>query len=910
MSILQALLENDGIKLPTAGGAEKSIKCFMLGHDDDTPSMSVNIAKDLYYCHGCKAKGNPYTYLTDVRGCSKKEALRILETYGATSEHREYYQTKHNEHKRETAKARKGEMKQADKPYDSLGKNFNGYLAATYHYYRPDDPKKKNPIIVRRWEEKIKVKDKHKTKKTLLTFVPRMKYSGYWVTKMDNESLPAEDRVSPAPLYGIEEILPYIEKYKNHPVEAKPQVWVVEGEKCRDAVKGIKKQKRPPPCVSPYGGSSRAVTSTDWTPLYGQRVLLIADSDSSGRKFMKAIGRHLHANGTTVRYFLPKGDTGYDIFDALQEDDWNSMMAWITEHGGVQDHEEVQPNPDDDEIEAPPLEDDCPYFTVHGYEGDDIVIQDKETHYMHKVPAKGLTSTGQLLYLAPLDFWRSRAPNRELTQKVKDTWANSIIRVAKNKGAISTNNMKMYELGGAITEEGDVVYNVGDRLLTEDNKGLLTGTKLLLFSGQGREIYLPGPKIRLLDHPDAAKWAGDMAAAVLRYRWESSEDAKSFLGWIVTSLIGGALAFRPMVWMIGDAGTGKTFLLDEVLKKLMGTLLTDVGSGSEAGVAAMSGNASLPFYIDEFEPDKTKEHVISQILQLMRIASGGGQGRVRGTAAGGVKIRRPRFSLLVSSINKPELDSASKSRVVTIKLSKTPVPNWPDVRDNIYASLTNERALGIRTYIIRNTARVVRKAKKLEDRMIERGMDTRTAKTKAALTAGYWLLSDKETEIALEKRKKADNYAPLIAMMSKMIKVNGNDRVLAECLYSAYFMKDGQWSDAVSNEQKELQKLCWSYGFGFIEGNKLYIALNYPNTKQLLKHTNFGNIDVDEYLLNLPNVKRDKTKSGNYKRKRILPGVQPYVVRIPEEIMENIGFFGVDDDYASDEYQKKEKIPF
>jgi len=447
--------------------------------------------------------------------------------------------------------------------------------------------------------------------------------------------------------------------------------------------------------------------------------------------------------------------------------------------------------------------------------------------------------------------------------------------------------------------------------LTEDpNTHLLTGTKPLLFSGQGREIYISGPKVRMVDHPQAEKWADEMASAVLRYRWETPEDGRSFLGWIVTSLIGGALTFRPMIWMIGDAGSGKTFLLDEVLKKLMGTLLTDVGSGSEAGLAAMSGNASLPFYIDEFEPEKTKEASMSQMLGLMRIASSGGGARIRGTAGGGTIIRRPRFSLLVSSINKSELDPASKSRIVTIKLSETPVPNWPSVRDSIYSSLTNERALAIRTYIIRNTTRVVRKTKKLEDKLIARGVDTRTAKTRAALTAGYWLLSGKEADIAMKNRKETNNYAPFITMINKILKVGGDDRTLANCLYSAYYTECGQWCNVINDDQKSLQNLCWTYGFGYIGEEKLYIALNYPNTKLLLKQTKFENIDVDEYVLNLPGVKREKTEGGSYKKKRIMHGKQLSLARISDEVMEMIGLAVKDDDFAPDGYEKEENIPF
>ena len=308
-------------------------------------------------------------------------------------------------------------------------------------------------------------------------------------------------------------------------------------------------------------------------------------------------------------------------------------------------------------------------------------------------------------------------------------------------------NMQIYERGAVLTEAGEVVYNAGDCLLTQDENGLLTHRKPLLISGPDqKEIYLPGPSIAFQDDDRTEQWAREMAKAVLGYRWEERSQGEAFLGWCVTALVGGALTFRPMIWLLGDAGTGKTFLLSDVLKKLMGPLLTDVGSGSEAGFASIAGSASLPFCIDEFELEKGKEESITKMLNLMRIASGGDSARLRGTSTGGAIICRPRFSLLVSSINKPSLDSASKSRVLNVRLSTTPVADWPKVRDAIYKSLSVERALAIRTFIIRNTPCVVRKAREIEDKLIVRGVDTRMAKTQSALTAGYCLLSGQQSE--------------------------------------------------------------------------------------------------------------------------------------------------------------------
>ena len=904
-TILQTLLERDGIMLPE-GGVEKSIRCFSPNHDDDDPSMSVNVVENVYYCHGCGYKGNAYTYLTEHKGMSQKEAMETLESLGAGSDYVQHYKDKAGKDKEEQSRTRSGQPRHTDKPYGKLSKESTAKLVSTYHYYESGDTERANPIIVQRWEEKKTVKEKIKIKKTFLTYTPRSE-GGYWVAAPDNEDMPPEDRCSPIPLYGSQDILSIIHGQQKRPDAAKRQIWVVEGEKCRDAVASIK-DRDVPPVVSPYGGSNRAVERTDWTPLYNQKVLLLADSDATGRKLMLTVGKFLTKHGAICRYFLPKGDTGYDVADALYEGGWDSMMEWINNQGGVLTHEEANPVEEEVKYEAPPLND-CQFFTVLGYQADNVVIQSKRTHYLHKIPAKSVGQEGQLIHLAPLEFWQSLAPNGKMSQPVRSAWANMVVRAAEEKGAISVDSMQMYETGAAVTEEGKIVYNAGDCLLTEGDDGLLTQRKPLLVSGQGREIYLPGPSVKLQDSVHAAQLADEMAGAVLRYRWEKPDDGKAFLGWIVTSLVGGALKFRPMIWMIGDAGTGKTFLLEEILKKLMGTMLTDVGSGSEASLANRSGCSSLPFFIDEFEPEKHKENTIAQILSLMRVASSGGTQRIRANSSGGVITLRPRFSLLVSSINKPNLDAASESRVVTIKLSETPVADWPSVRDGIYDALINEKALAIRTYIIRNTARVIQKAKIIEDKMIATRTDTRTAKIRAALSAGYWLLSGKESKVAMQRRKETDNLAPLMAMMSHFIRVDNKEMTFAECLQKAYFTEDGIWSDGTSDEQKNLRQDCQRYGFKFDREDGLLMALNYDNTRQLLARTKYENIDVDEYILNLPGVNRLYVKSGNYRRMRVAGMLKP-AVQIPEEILKKQGFCMRDEEIKLDGSEKDEDTPF
>ncbi len=47
-------------------------------HQEKTPSMSVDVARGLYYCHGCHARGDVFTFVQETQGLTFPEALEWL----------------------------------------------------------------------------------------------------------------------------------------------------------------------------------------------------------------------------------------------------------------------------------------------------------------------------------------------------------------------------------------------------------------------------------------------------------------------------------------------------------------------------------------------------------------------------------------------------------------------------------------------------------------------------------------------------------------------------------------------------------------------------------------------------------------------------------------------------------------
>ena len=106
-------------------------------------------------------------------------------------------------------------------------------------------------------------------------------------------------------------------------------------------------------------------------------------------------------------------------------------------------------------------------------------------------------------------------------------------------------------------------------------------------------IPVAGPPVRLVE-PATQDDRRAVAAAVLRYRWLSPVDGKRFLGWLVASVVGGGLEWRPHAWLSGPAESGKSWLLKTVAKPICGGLCVSISDPTVAALARMVRSDSVP----------------------------------------------------------------------------------------------------------------------------------------------------------------------------------------------------------------------------------------------------------------------------------------------------------------------------
>jgi hypothetical protein len=179
---------------------------------------------------------------------------------------------------------------------------------------------------------------------------------------------------------------------------------------------------------------------------------------------------------------------------------------------------------------------------------------------------------------------------------------------------------------------------------------------------------------------DLTKPGDELLKVLSTWNWKRGEiDALMILGWIAAAMLGGALKWRPMAWVTGGKGTGKSTLqmLIDVLFGPSGLL--DAVDTTAAGIWQLLGHSTVPVAVDELEPsaDNTK---VNAVIKLARIAASGGR-MMRGGADHGAVSFTIKSCFLFSSILVPPLLGQDRSRMAILDLDdldrNAPVPSLP-----------------------------------------------------------------------------------------------------------------------------------------------------------------------------------------------------------------------------------------
>ena len=224
--------------------------------------------------------------------------------------------------------------------------------------------------------------------------------------------------------------------------------------------------------------------------------------------------------------------------------------------------------------------------------------------------------------------------------------------------------------GAWLDADDRLVLHCGDYLWIPDGKG---GGRLEETGELGDHFYVRRPA-SLVPAPQPVgadiNPAIEIVEMLRTWNFERGDtDVLLFLGWIGTALMGAALDWRPSIFVVGDAGTGKSELTGRkgLMRAILGRSMLSTTNASEAGLYQVVGHDSLPIAIDELESDDNQEQA-QKIIKMARDAASGSI-RIRGGSDHkGVEFAaQSTFSF--SAINPPGIPPASLSRLAILQLN-------------------------------------------------------------------------------------------------------------------------------------------------------------------------------------------------------------------------------------------------
>ena len=323
---------------------------------------------------------------------------------------------------------------------------------------------------------------------------------------------------------------------------------------------------------------------------------------------------------------------------------------------------QVQPHTQpEQQTDAPQPESVNPFFRILGFEMNAGGVQ---LFHFFQLKSKTLISltTGKmsksnLLMLAPLSYWQDNFGDGDnfSTTIVVDY----IVAKANNIGLFHADKLRGR---GAWWDAERVVFHAGDHLYMDGKKLPLT-TKT-------DGVYQQAEKLKI--NSDIPLGIDDRLLQIMRcFNWTRKESAVLLAGWCVIAPIAGALNWRPHLWISGAAGSGKSWIAREVIRKFLNeNVLAVQGNTSEAYVRNILARESLPVIFDEGEGETDRSRItMENVLALARASStlgGGGIGKM--SADGRPVTFKPNSCFCFVSIAPQMTEEADKARITVCNL--------------------------------------------------------------------------------------------------------------------------------------------------------------------------------------------------------------------------------------------------
>jgi putative DNA primase/helicase len=518
---------------------------------------------------------------------------------------------------------------------------------------------------------------------------------------------------------------------------------------------------------------------------------------------------------------------------------------------------ETGPDPEDKAHEITgPVPIDMP-FRLLGHNNGSFFIKPHGTEQVFECPGSKLTKL-TLLQIAPLRWWELNYGGQHGVNWTAA--ANFIMRVAEKIGVFDPSKRRGK---GAWQEKDGIILHLGDKLAKN-------GKILSIRDYNGPFIYETATPLEydITCTPSSNEEANKLLAITKMLPWEDPKSAYYLAGWLVLSIIAGILEWRPHLWLTGGKGTGKSYIVEKIVMRILGSFgKLFEGCSTEAGLRQSFSLDALACVLDEAEAESPiGQHRLQLVLDLARQSSSNSSGRiVKGTQNGRAMEFFIRSIFFLASISVSLIKAADKSRFTVLSLQKIigitaeqRVEHFKKLNDLILNTLTPEWCNGFRARAIKNADTIKKNAHAFALGLAEILDSQRSGDQYGVLLAGaFSLTSERLVDLAFvrswlreqnfererESNEDSDEYRCLMAILHhELLLDDKKKRQVSELLVICDSSRPIDFDENTTGEisDKDADKVLKRIGIKFerIEaGKSVLISNSHDAIKRMLIDT-------------------------------------------------------------------------
>ena len=503
-----------------------------------------------------------------------------------------------------------------------------------------------------------------------------------------------------------------------------------------------------------------------------------------------------------------------------------------------------------------------------GYDSGTYFFLPRITGQVTPMRAQAMSSIQNLQTLAPKSFWETMFAADGSEKKMCAAASSALMDACHAAGIYNPDRMRGI---GAWMEGSDCVFNTGSRIITGGRVVPAASYR----SGGGFFYPLTGDVIGDLPEAMSDDDAREIVRLICCLCWENRLDGYYLTGWLVTAILGGVMRWRPHIYITGDRGAGKSTVIDDLIKRLLGSLAIEADGGStEPGIRRAIINSSRPVVMDEAEGNtKADREKIASVMNLLRASSSGG------TVINANEEYRCRASFLLAGINPQIRTEADKSRIAVIHLRSDDridaderLNEWRNrVRD-----LTRAGASGrLIARMIDCSVHMPATLKAIGSAIRSMGASARFADQHAALLSGVWLLVKTRAPTGDEAADFLKKVGLTLEKHAERDEASGESwKVLSEIMTSDHsYDANGMARRATVAAMIQMVKNDTEAGGSHaaaaglsdlgieIDGDYVRIASTSPKLSKMLRDTPWSGDGWARHLIALPDAREGKRRA-------------------------------------------------